>query len=291
MANTLMTSSLKSPTPRKAPATSAPPSKARSRKGSSAAGTKRKIKDKHSSPTQATPKKKKNGNSAPAVQPVPGTLQKAQHEDVADPAQMVHSNRDVWLPLHDGHGICYMLTPFDTPVHSSQPTNEDQTQPEHAQQPPSSNGDPPASSEPIGRMIMHLLVLVTKSNPALLPSSPTESILSAHIDDITSKMWGLAIFQQDGKIMNEVTKYAAVLSEVKLRALARLNFLPSWWVLREQVVAGFQRTGKLVDDTTMTMQWRNAGTYVMKIMDRTQRQRAVQEDKGTKQDSIKIPVN
>lgn len=47
-------------------------------------------------------------------------------------------------------------------------------------------------------------------------------------------------------------------SQLKLAALAKLNFLPSWWFFREMAVRQMkQDEGFIVDDGVMDGEWKN----------------------------------
>ena len=59
-------------------------------------------------------------------------------------------------------------------------------------------------------------------------------------------------------------QYASMFSQLKLSALAKLNFLPSWWFFREMAVktlGGLQEDGgmgRILDDSVMEGLWRDA---------------------------------
>ena len=56
---------------------------------------------------------------------------------------------------------------------------------------------------------------------------------SSQIDAIAHKMWDIAL--EHGPMLQLACQYSAMFSPIKLRMLAKLNFLPSWWFFREVV--------------------------------------------------------
>lgn len=56
--------------------------------------------------------------------------------------------------------------------------------------------------------------------------------------------------------MKDITAKASMFSQLKLRTLARLNYLPSWWYLREMACSLMDRQGWLVDDRDMQSFWK-----------------------------------
>lgn len=67
-------------------------------------------------------------------------------------------------------------------------------------------------------------------------------------------------------MMQDATKYCAMFSELKLRALARMNILPSWWLLREKAVLQMRTQGWKLDDVVMQMAMREAVEFCIKVM-------------------------
>ncbi|KAF2130657.1 hypothetical protein P153DRAFT_384916 [Dothidotthia symphoricarpi CBS 119687] len=103
--------------------------------------------------------------------------------------------------------------------------------------------------------------------PSLIPNSPySNPISSLHVDNIANAMWQVAFAHQDGVMLQQVCMYCAMYSELKLRALAKLNFLPSWWFLREMAVCELHGQGWMVDDAVMQGTWVTAVAYCQKIM-------------------------
>lgn len=56
--------------------------------------------------------------------------------------------------------------------------------------------------------------------------------------------------------MQSACQYSTLFSHLKLAALAKLNYLPSWWFLREMAVKQMLEVGWNVDDRDMTEVWR-----------------------------------
>jgi hypothetical protein len=99
-------------------------------------------------------------------------------------------------------------------------------------------------------MINQLLTIVLQGQPTLLPP-PGNPILSSHIDAIAHAMWQLAFHQ--GPMLQTACKYSALFAPLKMAALAKLNYLPSWWFYREmavrQLVARVEEARKKDKDT------------------------------------------
>ncbi len=65
--------------------------------------------------------------------------------------------------------------------------------------------------------------------------------------------------------MKDVTIKASMLPQIKLRALAKLNYLPSWWVLREISLNVMMRQGWLIADDEMQMLWMNTLDWCRRV--------------------------
>jgi hypothetical protein len=75
-------------------------------------------------------------------------------------------------------------------------------------------------------------------------------------------MWDV-VFQRDA-MMTDITMKAALFTPLKLRALARLNWLPSWWFLRGMAVTLMRQQGWLVDDSERMGEWTEAVEWCKK---------------------------
>lgn len=95
------------------------------------------------------------------------------------------------------------------------------------------------------------------------PTEPKKNpIHSQHIDAIAHSMWDVVFSQAD--MMNNVTMKAALFAPLKLRALAKLNWLPSWWFLREMAHEVMEHLGWLVEDGEREREWKEAVLWCRK---------------------------
>ena len=65
--------------------------------------------------------------------------------------------------------------------------------------------------------------------------------------------------------MKEITAKASMLPQLKLRALARLNYLPSWWFMREMGCGVMVRQGWLTDDNEMQSLWKGTLEWCKRV--------------------------
>ncbi|KAI4609853.1 uncharacterized protein J4E87_010970 [Alternaria ethzedia] len=86
------------------------------------------------------------------------------------------------------------------------------------------------------QMMTNLLRHVLQTQPTLLPPNLSLPITSPHIDAIAHSMWQIAF--KHVVMLQRACQYSAMYAPVKLAALAKLNFLPSWWFFRDLVVGG-----------------------------------------------------
>ena len=108
-----------------------------------------------------------------------------------------------------------------------------------------------------------LLMAAFQRNRTLHPVAPTTNpIDSKRIDDIAHSMWDV-VFPQEA-MMTDITMKAALFTPLKLRALARLNWLPSWWFLREMAVTLMRQQGWLVNDVERQREWEEAVDWCKK---------------------------
>jgi hypothetical protein len=73
-------------------------------------------------------------------------------------------------------------------------------------------------------------------------------LTSTHIDKIAYIIYENCIYLN---LLNVAAKYAAMLSETKLRALAMLNLMATWWFLRERLVRLLSKMHSNIDDSIM----------------------------------------
>jgi hypothetical protein len=101
-----------------------------------------------------------------------------------------------------------------------------------------------------------------------LPLSGLGCLKSDMIDKITYNIHNICI--QSGAI-NVAAKYAAMFSETKLRALALLNFMATWWFLRERVLVNLKYRWVNFDDTVMQSGIKDAVATVSELMSEMRR--------------------
>jgi hypothetical protein len=119
----------------------------------------------------------------------------------------------------------------------------------------------PGSQPPTAEIFRPLFTHVLQHNSALF-SFPGSPITSTEIDNITHAMWQVA-FKQGG-LLQRACQYSALFSHLKLSALAKLNFLPSWWLLREMLVRELTASGGWpVDDEEMENVWKKTCTWAV----------------------------
>ncbi|KNG44769.1 hypothetical protein TW65_08295 [Stemphylium lycopersici] len=155
------------------------------------------------------------------------------------------------------------LTPSQTPKPSDSPQHEStQTAPSQAIQ-----------------ISTTLLAHVLQTNPNLLPANPfTSPITSSHIDAIAHTIWQVAF--SHGDLLQRACQYGSLFSPLKLAALAKLNFLPSWWFFRDLAVRYLKEKGGrerwVVDDGDMEGVWGEAVRWCVGV--REERDRVNRED-------------
>jgi hypothetical protein len=121
----------------------------------------------------------------------------------------------------------------------------------------------PAQQPPQPTIPQQIFMATFKRNTSLTPVAPTTNpISSRRIDAIAHGMWDV-VFQRDA-MMTDITMKAALFTPLKLRALARLNWLPSWWFLRGMAVTLMRQQGWLVDDSERMGEWTEAVEWCKK---------------------------
>ncbi|KAH8636026.1 hypothetical protein IG631_07860 [Alternaria alternata] len=133
-----------------------------------------------------------------------------------------------------------------------------------AQEPATTTSSQSPSAAPVPSTIQ-LLHHVLTTHPNLVPTSPSP-ILSSNIDAIAHIMWQVAF--NHGPLLARACQYSAMFSPLKLAALAKLNFLPSWWFFREEVMKGLPGMvgERMVDDEEMQREWKEAVCWCMAIL-------------------------
>lgn len=88
-------------------------------------------------------------------------------------------------------------------------------------------------------------------------------------------MWQVAFSHE--YMMQNVTAHAAMYSQLKLRALAKMNYLPSWWYLRDMACDVMKRQGWNVDDSEMQQLWQGTVEWCRTVGLKM----GIQDDSGT----------
>ena len=122
---------------------------------------------------------------------------------------------------------------------------------------------PPVQQPPQATIPQQIFMATLKRNHTLMPVAPTTSpIGSRRIDAIAHGCWDV-VFSKEA-LMADITMRAALYSPLKLRALARLNWLPSWWFLREMAISFMRQQGWLIDDSERQGEWTDAVDWCKK---------------------------
>ena len=132
------------------------------------------------------------------------------------------------------------------------------------------------------QLMNNLLRHVLQTQPTLLPFVPSTPITSTHIDNIAHTMWQIAF--KHVVMLQRACQYSAMFSPLKLAALAKLNFLPSWWFFRDLVVGGLPELikgvdgkgeekvcGVVIDDREMQGAWNEAIKWCGNVIARRER--------------------
>jgi hypothetical protein len=110
--------------------------------------------------------------------------------------------------------------------------------------------------------------------PGSLPEAKTDVIDSTRIDQYTYGVWQYCLMNHNAQLHNLANQYGASLPDIKLRALATMNILPSWYFLRIRVALWLSKQPFEVDDWLMETQFKHAAQTVAGIMQRRQAQLA-----------------
>jgi hypothetical protein len=103
------------------------------------------------------------------------------------------------------------------------------------------------------RLIVRVLNLAMQW-PNTSPPDPRLSPFGhEHLDNIAHAMWELAI-ENEG-VMASAANRASAFPVKTLRALAKLNFLPVWWMFRRSARKCLFDAGFAVDDSLMNTLW------------------------------------
>ena len=106
-------------------------------------------------------------------------------------------------------------------------------------------GNPSSPTLELARFVLHHT-----------PISPTLAQNTGSISAAADNLW--VILQQDPKcrkVRELLRRSASGLEGNKLRVLAHMEYLPSWWLLREKVVEVLCAKGVSVNDEEMVQMW------------------------------------
>ncbi|CAE6995221.1 hypothetical protein PTTW11_00062 [Pyrenophora teres f. teres] len=220
---------------------------------------KRKLSDIGPSPQQTLPTMRKSGTSMSIPMIPPHKKQKSRND----------TSSEILIPSLPSIPLSLQLIPTKLPVPLPPPSPSPSPSPP-TRRPPSQVPihTTPTNPVPINLVLpnnppnnpfIQLLHHVLQHNPALLPITEPPNVptlTSPHIDRIAHAMWDLAF--RNGHVFHMACQYSAMFSPFKLRILAKINFLPSWWFLREIVIKGgvegkLERSAKR-DVGTMTVE-------------------------------------
>lgn len=97
-------------------------------------------------------------------------------------------------------------------------------------------------------------------HPRTVPANPRSNpVTSMHLDNIAHAMWSLAF--ENEPWMAQTTMHSTTLPWPLLKTLARLNYLPSWWFLRELAKRQVRNQGWCMDDRVMEATWAEAAVW------------------------------
>ncbi|KAI8935166.1 hypothetical protein NX059_007759 [Plenodomus lindquistii] len=142
-------------------------------------------------------------------------------------------------PRTPSHLVSTPPQPLPTPYYLSTP-----------QPPPTQQSQPQLTCD---ELILNLFKHSLNRSPHLRPLSTITRVTHTQINDITHAMWQSA-FATPG-CMDQVATYAAMMSTIKLAALAKMNYLPTWWFIREMTVRLLGAMKCSVDDGVMMREW------------------------------------
>jgi hypothetical protein len=126
------------------------------------------------------------------------------------------------------------------------------------------------SADQIAKPDLHTFVVVVNrmftSNPSCLPQKKTDVIRSSGLDKYAYNLWEWCLRNMNGQLHKAANRYGAMMAEPKIRLLALLNLLPSWWFLRSEIATWLQKQGWAVDDSDMLAQVTEMEPVVEEIM-------------------------
>ncbi|KAF1829137.1 hypothetical protein BDW02DRAFT_182522 [Decorospora gaudefroyi] len=213
----------KTPTARKAPMNSSPSSPAQQQRKSSV-----------SQPPPKKPRQPRKRSRAKAA-PKPAVQQNLENLGTEDAEMLANKGKVKIEPFSPKKVLnrCEDMEESGPDIHMSStvPLLKKQKVGQKTKNPAQNPTPSPNTSKPPSQLLSYIL----HTQPSLLPASAP--ITSAHLDTIAHAMWQVAFSAKNGYMLQQACQYSAIFSPLKLAALAKLNFLPSWWYLRECAVA------------------------------------------------------
>lgn len=163
-----------------------------------------------------------------------------------------------WFALH-------LLTTLEQYLATPASPLRNQTLP---QGPPGAHAKPPEPHQAglLNKVDLPQWIFLTavQRNKELCQLDPYQTTVnSARIDSIAHAMWDV-VFERES-LMKEVTIKASMLPQIKLRALAKLNYLPSWWFLRDMACGIMARQKWLLDDSDMQTLWNSTLEWCRRV--------------------------
>ncbi|KAI0605344.1 Herpes-BLLF1 domain-containing protein [Pyrenophora tritici-repentis] len=301
MSGAAIATSPKTPSAKKVPANSSPmskgPAKVHRRKSSASQVTPKTPQRPKVLASQSTPKKvPQQRRKTSAADSTPIQKNKRQMADMGQSPKKV-------MPARRESGTSMSL-PMIPPL-KKQKIMEDTSSKLVPANPFTTNPVPP-------NPFIQLLHYVLQKNPTLLPpitATPTDhtdpsntsapTLTSPDIDRIAHSMWDVAF--KNRHLFHYACQYSAMFTPLKLRILAKINFLPSWWFLREAVINGVRglRVAKVkvggeeegvktwrVDDSEMSKFWGQARRFCEDV--EVKLGRAARKDAWTMTDKVEV---
>ncbi|KAI0587070.1 hypothetical protein A1F96_04704 [Pyrenophora tritici-repentis] len=301
MSGAAIATSPKTPSAKKVPANSSPmskgPAKVHRRKSSASQVTPKTPQRPKVLASQSTPKKvPQQRRKTSAADSTPIQKNKRQMADMGQSPKKV-------MPARRESGTSMSL-PMIPPL-KKQKIMEDTSSKLVPANPFTTNPVPP-------NPFIQLLHYVLQKNPTLLPpitATPTDhtdpsntsapTLTSPDIDRIAHSMWDVAF--KNRHLFHYACQYSAMFTPLKLRILAKINFLPSWWFLREAVINGVRglRVAKVkvggeeegvktwrVDDSEMSKVWGQARRFCEDV--EVKLGRAARKDAWTMTDKVEV---
>ncbi|KAH3934526.1 hypothetical protein HBH98_038720 [Parastagonospora nodorum] len=135
---------------------------------------------------------------------------------------------------------------------------------------------PPLSAEQLDKPDLPAFQIVVNfmftQNSSFLPQSKEADVVkSCDLDTYAYVLWDWCLRNKNGQLHAYANRYGAMIAEHKLRILACLNLLPSWFFLRSQILTWLQNQGWTIDDSDMHAQAADVTPHIQEIISRQHR--------------------